>query len=97
MVTAAGRTHLTILFDNGGYVHVKKSAYPSLKEDMRIVVTMTVAKAAKQPRLSPEDVERRRRSRWVTREAFRRVRRGEPPNILDLMRRSHLQPVEEDE
>lgn len=96
VVAQAGTENVLIHFESGGFLSLKRSAFPSLERDMHVVVDVNIAKAKKQPLVSPEEKERRRRSRWVVREFMRRRRAGERPSLEELLRRAHLQPVEDE-
>lgn len=96
VVAQAGTENVLIHFESGGFLSLKRSAFPSLERDMHVVIDINIAKAKKQPRVSPEEKERRRRSRWAMREFMRRLKAGERPNLEKLFRRAHLQPVEDE-
>ena len=92
-----GRTHVLLKLGGGQHIRIKKAALPCLDDGDAVLITMTVKKAKRGPRPKPEDIESRRRDRWMSREFARRVEHGIPVNIRELLRRSHLQLVEGDE
>lgn len=96
-VISMGPTHVLLRLGGGQHMRLKKAVLPRLDEGDAVLITMTVTKATRGPRPKPEDIEARRRDRWITREFARRIERGVPVNIRELMRRSHLQLVDEDE
>jgi hypothetical protein len=95
MVVGVARTHVLLLLGGKQHLRFKKAALPALKDGDVVLISMTVTKAKRGPRPKPEDIESRRRERWMTREFARRVEQGVPVNIHDLLRRSHLQLVED--
>lgn len=96
-VISVGRTHVLLKLGGGQHIRIKKAALPRLKDGDAVLITMTVKTARRGPEPKPEDIESRRRDRWMSREFARRMERGIPINIQDLLRRSHLQLVDDEE
>jgi len=89
-----GEKFVSIRLDDDGSLRLKKGAFPSLKEDMRVTVSIGIEKDKVQKPPSAEHVEVRRQVRWVAREYDRMRKAGKQPDYRTLRRRAHLQLVE---